>query len=318
MLKSWNFLLVIFFLLTLSACSNGKQKASETTINGESIEINTQENGTLTIACDDIIFPVIDELTNDFKSMFPNIKVSNILSVTGASLQSLDSEEVDIVCSSLPENSFNSNQRTALPLASDVLVLIVNFNHAELQTLVIHGISANTLKNIFNESTTDWNKVNSAITTSLPLKAYIPPKSSGSADYLATFTDSKPSDIKISDTQFEKDVLKNVESMPISLGFCSHTLAYNFSTGFRKSTIYIIGTDWNNSGSLENNELIWDELSNLKNAYLKKSIPSGLVRTFSAIYLKESKNTATQHYIDFLKKSGPLTFEKYGFYNINN
>ena len=239
MLKSWNFLLVIFFLLTLSACSNGKQKASETTINGESIEINTQENGTLTIACDDIIFPVIDELTNDFKSMFPNIKVSNILSVTGASLQSLDSEEVDIVCSSLPENSFNSNQRTALPLASDVLVLIVNFNHAELQTLVIHGISANTLKNIFNESTTDWNKVNSAITTSLPLKAYIPPKSSGSADYLATFTDSKPSDIKISDTQFEKDVLKNVESMPISLGFCSHTLAYNFSTGFRKSTIYI-------------------------------------------------------------------------------
>jgi ABC-type phosphate transport system substrate-binding protein len=301
----------------MNACSGDKQ-TSETTANGVPTEVNTEVKGSLTIASDDIIFPVIEELTKDFKSIFPNVRVSIIVSDSETSLQSLDSGSVDLICSSLPESKFQSAQRSSFPMASDILTLIVNFNHPELQALVIHGISVNSLKNILNESVTDWNKVHPTITMSHPLKAYMPPKQSGSTEYLAAFTGNESSAIKISDTQFEKDVLKNVGSMQVSLGFCSHTLAYDFSTGFRKSTIYIVGTDWNNSGTLENNELIWDDLEGLKNAYLKKSIPSGLVRIFSVIYLKKSENPVAQHYLDFLKDSGSAVFEKYGFYSINN
>ncbi len=304
-------------IFILNSCTENPGQKTNDSSDGEDAVINTEVTGTLNIFSDDVILPVADELGKAFNLQFPSVKVNTSL-IHSESTISMKSGESDIILSSLPVSTFETEKFEFLPLACDVLTMIVNFNNTELQTLVMHGISVTSLKNIFFEKTTDWSKVHSSIKTQQPLKAYIPPVMSGSAEYLAALTGIDASAINISDTPKEKDVLKNVEDVQVSLGFCSHTLAYDFSTGFRKSSIYIIGIDWNNSGTLENNELIWDDTKTLKDAYLKNILPEGLVRTYSAISVKNSKNTVIKHFLDFLSRSGPEIFEKYGFYSIQN
>jgi hypothetical protein len=164
-----------------------------------------------------------------------------------------------------------------------------------------------------------WKNVHTMITGEEPLKAYIPPKQSGALDYLAAFTGIKKEQIKADDVIAEKDVPVNVSNMPLAIGFCSHTLAYDPASGLRRQGIYILGIDANNSGFLENEELIYDDIGELEVAVKNNLAPEKLVRTFSAVHRNDSENMELiVLFMEFLKENAYPIFEKHKFYGFKN
>jgi len=309
-----NLIAVILMLLVITiGCKNEGKRTSGS---GKSQTVDASDvTGTLNIEGDDVFVNVMNELGSEFKRKYPGVKINVSISPSYTAIESLDSGEADIAFVSIPSSQLNLVKYNFVSVGRDFLVLIVNFNNNYLQTLVMYGISQKILADILTLKIDNWKKVHTMITGDEPLKMYIPSKQSASLDYLAAFAGLKKEQIKADDVIAEKDVPINVGNMPVSIGFCSHTLAYDHASGLRRQGIYILGIDANNSGFLENEELIYDDMKELEVAVKNNLAPEKLVRTFKAVTRNDSENNELiVLFIDFLKENVYSIVEKHKFY----
>jgi ABC-type phosphate transport system substrate-binding protein len=276
---------------------------------------NEEVSGLIRIDGDDIMFQLMNDLSSGFRKKYPNVMFEIAFSNSAFAFNALETSECDLIFVSTPATSVDPGQYSVVPLAKDKLVLIVNFNNDHLQTLVRNGISRKVLGDILQLKIADWQDVHSRIEESQPLKIFIPPGKSGTLDYLSDFTGVKNTLIKAEDVIAEKDIPVNVANMQIAMGICSHTLAYDHSTNLRKSGIYIVGIDVNNSGFLENEELIYDDLDELSVAVKHGTAPSELVREFSMIYRNDnSKAELLELFVHYVQQNGHQLIEQLKFY----
>jgi ABC-type phosphate transport system substrate-binding protein len=257
---------------------------------------------------------MINDLSSGFKAKYPNVIVKTQASHSETAFQSLEDGSADIAFVSTPAGSIDKSIYTFNPFARDILVLILNFNNAYLQTLVINGISKKSIAEILELKITAWKMVNKRIEGNEPVKMYIPSRKSGTLDYIARFAGLTKDRIIADDVLLENDVPVNVGNMPVAIGFCSHTLAYDFSTKLRKSNIYIVGIDINNNGILDNEELIYDDLDMLMQSVSNNKAPAELIREFSLCNSNDSKNMELiTLFTQYVQKNVNEVMNKYKF-----
>lgn len=319
-MRSSVYVVFLIFLMSfgfLFSCKSDSQKDSKTgAVEGNEI---TELTGTLNVEGDDVLHVLINDFISEFKKDYPNVKINLTVSNSSSALKEMDDENIDLVFVSTPEQSINSEKYSRVPFARDILVLIVNFNNRFLQTLVMYGISQNVISDILTQNITSWKMVNARIEQEEPLVLYIPPRQSGTTEYLAKFTGLPRNMIKTEDVIFERDVPVNVSNQPISAGFCSHTLAYDKHSKVRRSGLYVVGIDADNSNFLENNELIYDDLMELATAVKHNKAPGHLIREFSFVYPNESdQKELIDLFIGFVREKGDPFIEKHHFYTINS
>jgi ABC-type phosphate transport system substrate-binding protein len=275
-------LCVVQLTLVFNSCrcdSENRQKRREI----KETAGNADVSGLIRMDGDDIMIQLMDDLSSGFRKSYPNVMFETSYSNSASAFNALETGESDLIFVSSPVSTFDPDKYSVIPVAKDKLVLIVNFNNIHLQILAMYGISRKVFGDILQMKYTDWKDVHQRINESQPLKIYIPPKKSGTLDYLAAFTGIQKSLIKAEDVVSEKEIPVNVANMQIAMGICSHTLAYDHSTNLRRNGVYIVGIDANNSGFLENEELIYDDMDELALAVKHGNAPSELVREFSMV-----------------------------------
>ncbi len=317
--KQVQIITAILILLLIFSCKN-RHRGNQ---NGESEQskqkVNTKVTGTINFLAEDVVLQLVNDIASGFRLQYPNVIVNSVVSDSDPAMQSLDNGTANVAFVSTPSDLINKSVYTVKPFARDILVLILNFNNKLLQTLVIYGIPKKALTDILEMKITMWKNVSKRIEDNEPLKMYIPSKKSGSIEYIARFTGLTKEKIKTDDVILEKDVPANVTAMPLAIGFCSHTLAYDFSTNVRKNGLYIVGVDINNNNVLDNEELIYDDLDILRQAVLNNSAPKELVRTFSLCYRNDSPHRdLIELFAEYIQKNGNTYIEKYKFYPSQN
>jgi ABC-type phosphate transport system substrate-binding protein len=314
--RSILFLCLIIFVSVSCKNSGNKNQSNESAEDNE--EAVTVEQNLLIFHGDAIMRDLIVDIGKSFRHENRDYEVQVHASHSNEAIEILDKGDCDIAFVSTPCQLFNSDEYVCVPFARDMLVVIVNFNNAYLQTLAMQGISRDKLSGILSGKVLSWNDINHRFEDGLPLKAYIPPKTSGTIEYLASFADIKPQEIRVDDVMKEEDVIHNVSNIDVSIGISSHTLAYDKNTQVRRSGLYIVGVDYNNNGFLDNQELIYDDLNELSIAVRNNLTPPELVRTFSLVYKKDNpKKRTIDLYVSFFKEYLPSFLKKYGFISVN-
>lgn len=313
------FVVLMFFssFVFLSSCKSDPKRSSSQR-SGSDREVS-DVSGILNIEGDDVLQALMSDLVSDFRKDYPNVRINLTISNSSAALNEMNSGNIDLAFISTRKQTLNQVTYTAVPFARDALVLIVNFNNMFLQTLAMYGISRNVIADILSLNITSWKKVSNRIDADEPLVFYIPPRNSGTIDYLAEFSGLKKEMIKADDVIMEKDVPVNVSNQSISAGFCSHTLAYDHQSKVRRSGLYIVGIDLDNSNFLENNELIYDDLMELATAVKHNKAPETLIREFSLVYRNDHPDQKIiSVFVEYIIEKGNPFIEKHHFYTVNH
>lgn len=295
-------LLLCFFALSFFSCKNNTKQTKETNKKEKPYREIVYQYDTLRIACDNLIFQSVNILAHRFMSEYQNIVIQIISSDSSYAFL----HKFDFVIT-----SHQSSEDNKYPIACDVLTLIVNFHHSNLQHLAMYGIKIETLSHILQGKINNWKQVDKNLDPA-PLKFYLFPYKNGGYQQIIKLFQLKEQQIQIIPELREKDIFTNVKNVQTGIGFCSHTEAYDLSTKFRKTGIYIVGIDLNNSEFLENEELFWDDIEMLKDAYSKKQIPENLIRAFY-IYTSSDISQTAKKFLQFAQQHAPSIFEQQGF-----
>lgn len=288
--------IILFFLLTnlvSLSCKNEKAKNEGQETQKRQIPKIDNREGSLKIDGDDITFNLVSQLGIDFSRKFPNIKNNINFSSSKLALASLENGEVDIVMTSLPKEEITKMQLEYKPLATDMLVLITSFYNTEIQTLAMRGVSKESLAKLLTANIKNWKQVHPQIESIDPILIYTPALNSATTEHISRIFNVNPKNLKASFSMTENDVISNVMNAPISLGLVSHTLAYDPNSLVRRSGLYIIGIDVNNNKNLEDKELIFDDISTLRDGLRKHNLHNDFIRQHYLIYNPKSKNIET-------------------------
>jgi len=315
------FFLVLLLAFLLASCTPVNRTDKENSSSKEQ-EINSKPDYRniveLSIDGDDIMYDMTVHLFQQFSLAYPMAKGQIAFSSSTNAIERLKRNEVDIVMSASKCEYNKDIDFECVPIAKDFLTLIVNFNNLTLQRLALHGLSRTDLRKIFTNEILEWNTFNTEITEIQPIAKYISNKNSGTANHIAALLDLPKEQLIAIDVSTEKELLANVINIPISIGFCSHTLAYDFQSKMRRRGIYIVGIDYNNSKTLNDEELIYDELSDLQKAVQRKTAPNELVRELTFMYNPQSeKIDDIKLFITFAKKNRKSLIENFRFFDIN-
>lgn len=304
----------------VSCTTNHNNKIEEKTKKHTEIAVipDNRAIAELSIDGDDIMYEMTLYLFQQFSQNYPNAKGQIAFSSSLDAIEKLKRNEVDIVMSACNCSYIKDIELECIPIAKDFLTLIVNFNNIALQQLALHGLSRNSLQKIYFNQITEWNSLSSNKDNIQPIAKYLPNKNSGAINHISTFLNADAKKMKAINTTTEQELLANILNIPISIGFCSHTISYDPQSKLRRQGIYIIGIDYNNSGTLNDEELIYDELSDLKKAVKKGEAPSELVRELSFLYNPNSEKIEDiKLFINFAKQNQKSLLEKFNFFDIN-
>jgi ABC-type phosphate transport system substrate-binding protein len=272
--------------------------------------------GVINISGDELISNLIVEFGKNFRNDYNKVQVNSTASDSETALHELDNGNADVIFISTPCSMLDQKKYHCAPVFSDYLVLMVNFNNVDLQALVRYGISQKQLSLLLQGKISDWQQISKGVESKEPVKLYIPSKKSGSIHYLSEFADTDVDMIQADDLLKEKDIPETVGNIPISIGICSHTLAYNHQTTYRRNGIYILGIDFDNSNFLENEELIFDDMNELQIAVKNGKAHPSLHRNFSIVYRKDSeKIELLELFNEHVQGTGKTVIEKYKFYH---
>jgi len=313
-------LLVLTAVIVFISCNTDKNNKGKTADRSKKLVAPKldQRTGNLKIDGDDITYNLINELGIDFSRLYPNIEIDINFSNTVDAISRLKEGELDFVMTALPKEEIEKTGLNYLPLASDVLVLISNFNNVELQTLAMRGISKESISQLLTGKINKWKQVHPRVENIDPLLTYIPHKKSGTTIQLAKIFNIKPENINASFEKDEREIINNVLNSPISIGLVSHILAYDQRSRVRRTGLYILGIDINNNKTLDNEELIYDDLTTLKDGVKFGTIHNEFVREHVLLYSTESKNIEIiKLFIEHIKPQIEDRATKNGFFKSN-
>lgn len=318
--NTFKILLVLFAVTIFNSCKNDSSNKGKTADRNKKVTAPKidERTGILRINGDDITYNLVNELAIDFSRLYPNIDISINFSNTTNAINSLKEGELDFVMTSLPKEEIEKTGLNYLPIASDVLVLISNFNNLELQTLAMRGISKESLAQLLTGKINKWKQVHPKIDNIDPLLTYIPDKHSGTTPQLSKIFNIKKENINASFEKDERNIINNVLNSPISIGLVSHTLAYDQKSRVRRNGLYVLGIDINNNKTLDNEELIFDDLTTLKDGVKFGTIHNEFVREHVLLYSSESKNIEIiKLFIEHIKPQVEDRAIKNGFFKSN-
>lgn len=307
-----NYLYICLLALIVAACSNDGKKNKQ-----KSDTLPQSQNapkGKITLNGSPVLLPLLKSMSEAFCAQYPSImmevKAENDTAAVSNVLKGKD--DIYLCSGSIPESLAKFEY---YHLATDVIVLAVNFNNPALQRILLRGIALNKLHEIFYKgSITSWSQLfkNQA---AVPLKAYMLPNASGVDAALRNWMNAGANQWFGGSMKTEQEVLNSILNNTGGIGFIGSHLAYNSTSGFRKDGLYIIPVDLDNTNTLEDEELLYDNLKQLSGNVDKGLIPKQLIRQHYMVY-----NASSEHidmirlFIDWIKENGINYYSRLGFF----
>ncbi|OFY11208.1 MAG: hypothetical protein A2W93_08660 [Bacteroidetes bacterium GWF2_43_63] len=304
-------ILIACIALTMIACGGGKKDDAKTDQNNSTVN-NDLEAGKITVGATEESYDLAQRLASNYVAQNTNMIVEVIPCKTTESKQLLSSGKVQLIVTGGSTNPFPDFESNAI--ATDLLVLTVNFNNPVLQYLVMRGLDLKDLKGIFSTgSITNWNQVDKKAASS-PLKPLAGPDSTSSNLMIRAFLNSGFGQT-VTSTLSENELISSISAGPGSIVFMSHRLAYNQNSGFRANGVYVIPVDFDGNNVANDSELIYDNLNSLKKSYSKGGFPKGLVRNHYFITTgKTERSDIVKHFTNYAQKEASNVISGAGYF----
>lgn len=273
-MKRRYFVIILFIAFALAACSGGKNDKTDKNPNTPTVN-NNLESGKISIGATEESYDLAQRLASNYVAQNTNIIIDVISCKAEDVNQMLTSGQVQLIVSGGNKNPLPNFKSTII--ATDLLVLTVNYNNPILQYLVIYGLSLKDINGIFaTGQINNWNQIDKKA-ESVPLKPLAGADNSSLNLIIKDFIKSGFASTTTSVIS-EYDLISSISINPGAIAFMSHRNAYNYNSGSKTNGLYIIPVDINNNGVADDSELIYDNLNTLKKAYKNGSFPKNLVR----------------------------------------
>ena len=303
-------LFILSSILLLDSCGSGSKKdrsdLSQQELNDETLQ------GKITIAALEENFILVRQLANAYVAEHKNILIDVEKINHKQILSGIDDDLYHLVLANGTINPFPDMESHLL--ASDVFLLCVNFNNPVLQKLVMRGLKPSHIKMIFSSSKgLKWSNIVKTDDLS-PIKPYLGSENSSAYNVVLNYLGIKESTTTTASVS-EGDLYSNIANNSGAIGFLSTIFAYNHNTLYRNEGIYIVPVDFNENNVAEDNELIYDDLTILNNAYNKGSIPKGLIRNHYFIWKSSvEQSDIVNDFINWVKENASSYLDKNGFF----
>jgi ABC-type phosphate transport system substrate-binding protein len=303
--------LSICIAFTIMACNGGNK--DETKNNPQKSTVNNDlEAGKITIGATEESYDLAQRIASNYIAQNTNLIVEVIPCKINEAKQMIAENKVQLIVTGGSSNPFPDYESTII--ATDLLLLTVNFNNPALQYLVMRGLDLKDLSGIFCTGTiNNWNQVDKK-SESTPLKPLAGPDSSSSNNMVRSFLKSNLAPT-VTSSMSENELTSSVSASPGSIVFMSHRMTYNQNSGVRANGIYIIPVDFDGNNVANDSELIYDNLNMLKKAYNKGGFPKSLVRNHYFIANgKAERSDIVKHFTHYAQKEASNVISGAGYF----
>lgn len=308
-MKKGCFIILISSLLIFFGCGNNNRSNNNTLPD----KPEGDASGMIKISGSSTMYTMINKLTEEFTKAFPKVKFQVSCSNSGDGIKKLELGTIDIAMISRNQTSEEKAKGYFfVPVAKDAVLPIISFDNYFLQEIVLHGITKQSLTDIFvTGKIKTWGQLLKTNNPS-PIKLYTRADTSGTAETWANFLGKNQKDLKGALVNDEKKMLESVAKDPQAIGYCSLSSAYDLKTGYRANGIYILPIDLNANKQLDDKEAFFDKHSMMVNAINSGLIPTPPARDLYLVCKSKPKDKKILEFLNWVLTIGQNFIEPSG------
>jgi phosphate transport system substrate-binding protein len=307
----------LLFILMLSAmlmagCGQGNHGKDQIKTGGDTSALA----GTINIAGTRILHPMVMIWAQEFKKANPkvNILVNDMPSSDAMKKLAAGSVELALISRPLSQEEVAGAYWSA-PVALDAMVPVISFDNAFIQPIVMNGLTKDKLRDVFTGKVKSWGQLVSRKTND-PVKVYIQTDSSDLSNDWAAFLNISPTDLKGSAQITDAQVMSTLAEDENGISYCSILSLYERITGKRNEGIYIVPTDLNNNGVVDDKEQYYDDFGMITKALGAGKLPSPPARTFYIVAKTKPAGPLLKEFVKWVLTIGQNYMPRSGYINI--
>ncbi len=262
------------------------------------------------------LYPLNLKWSDEYKKAHPNIVFNIQPGGAGKGLTDALSGNADVGMFSreISDNELNKGV-WYIALAKDAVFPVVNSNNLYIDSLKIHGLTKDALKNIFIENKSSaWEDIlqikNNKQTK---IDVYTRSDASGAAESWAAFFNMRQDNLKGIGMMGDPGIADAVKKDVKGIGFNNTQYIFDIETGNKIAGIDILPLDVNNNGKIDSAENFYTNLSSVETAVLNGNYPSPPVRDLYFICKQKPTNQTILDYFKWVLTDGQQYVKDAGY-----
>gem|GEM_PF-6574309 len=291
-------------LLIILGCNGGKEKKQVSDDNAKNV---LAQSSPILIGYTKESYDIAKFLSQQYSYVHPD-KVLRLEEINSQKIDSiLKVKMFDFIFTTKMLDTMYDRKR----LVDEIFLFALNFDNPAVPKVAMKGLSIGTLKNVFTTvSITNWNQVFKDC-PSQPIKPMTPPSEHPATKQLIQFFKANVLSNYVLPSY---DQVRNYLFMTTgAVAFLSIKDVYDSSSGLRKKGIYPLFLDLNDNHFLEDQELFFDNINQLKKAYLNNQYPSVLAVKHYLYFLKTSTRPELNEFSTFIDQNAINLLEPLGY-----
>lgn len=269
---------------------------------------NDKENlsGTVTISGAFALYPMAVKWAEEFKKEYPKVRVEVSAGGAGKGIADALSGMVSIGMVSREIAKAEVDKGAwYIPVAKDAVVPVINTDNPAIQELMNNGVSVSLLKKIFIKGEKiNWGEASRNKKIKDNVKAYTRSDACGAADIWAKLLEKKQEDLKGIGVFGDPGITEAVKNDKLAIGFNNICYAYNAATKLETKGIKVLPIDFNNNGTIDDNENFYFRQDSIVKAIIDGRYPSPPARDLYFVTKGNPQNQVLRTFIKWVLTKG--------------
>ncbi|MBK7213185.1 MAG: substrate-binding domain-containing protein [Bacteroidales bacterium] len=291
-------LLILAVIFMIAACKSSSDK-TETSASSNAL------NGTISISGAYALSPLMKIWAEKFMVLHPGLKIEVLENGTGAGLDNLLAGKSQIAMISSPLTpSLENKGLWKVDVSREGIVPVVNSNNPELSSLLIKGITRETLGKVYSGNHAfSWESITGKAGNS-SINTYCRADRSGAAEFWARYLDLSTDKLNGVKVNGDTGIISAVKLDKLALGFCNAHYAFNLQSHSAAEGITVLPIDFNGNGKIDSKEDIYESIEKLHRAAYLGTFPSHLCRDLSLVCLNKPTDANITEFIRWILAEG--------------
>lgn len=313
-----NALSLLLLCLLLSGCHSPDQGAVEKSSKTSRRSGQKPLSGRISISGAFALYPMVVKWAEEFKAIYPKVKVDISAGGAGKGMTDVLSGMVDIGMVSrevYPEE----RSKGAMPLAIviDAVVPTTSSKNPELKSILSRGLTRQAAQKLWVQgSIKTWGEL-LGTSSSTPIHLFTRSDACGAAETWAHWLEVKQEDLTGVGVFGDPGAATAVQKDKVSLGYNNIAYAYDASTRRPNEGLSIVPLDINTNGTIDPDEKFYDTLDQLMDAIRNGKYPSPPARELYMVVRGKPTDPALIEFLRFVLTTGQKYTTESGFVGIS-
>jgi phosphate transport system substrate-binding protein len=308
-------ILCLILISGLSCKTSKSYKESSDPGNSTTVELN----GTFSVGGAYALYPLAKKWADDFMTLHKGVKIEVISTGTGQGIKDLLGKKIQLAMISRPLTNDEMEEGIwIVPVARDGVAPIVNQKNPYLKRINEHGITPEKLIKLFTgDRQMTWGEL---LDTNRNEKVivYTRADESGAAEVWAKFLWKGALDLKGIKVTGDEEMIKNLQSNPLAVGYCNFSYAFDGTSGDRIKDIQVIPIDLDFDHTIDRREVPFGNIAKAHRALWLGYYPENLCRELTFGALGKPSDPAIIEFLKYVLTEGQSKVKTSNFCELND